>query len=98
MANQCCCDGVGGQEGLGYWIQALLAVINMTDQKHSTGAMQATARAALAEGWTPGAVITQGLQQPGCKRCKLARWMSQLFLLKSLVHCSPAARRWQVSR
>lgn len=40
-----------------------------------------------------------------CKQCELARWMSQLFLLYSLVLCSPAAQqrgwaswRWTVSR
>lgn len=67
MANQCCCDGVGGWElregGLGYWIQVPLAVINVTDHKHSTGVILATSRAVLFKGWTPGAVIRQGLQR-----------------------------------
>lgn len=44
-------------------MQAPLAVINMTGQKHSAGTILATARATLSEGWTPHAVINQGLRR-----------------------------------
>lgn len=59
------CEGGRGvrEGGLEYWIQVPLAVINMTDQKHSTMVILATSRAVLSKGWTPGAVITQGLQR-----------------------------------
>lgn len=56
----------------------------------SAGTILATARAAPLPGLDASRSHKPRITA-GCKECKRARWMSQLFLLYSLAHCSAAA-------